>query len=151
MVKKNDSFFMYFSFFHSGLVIFKTSTAFSSSLLLEFITSFFMFQSLVQCNNATVKFFNFNISVRQSIIFPKSCLIPTHKTCQCMSAPKTSCNIDLLFRVKSRHPVFEISKNIIGSRAKNHLIFKGALMHDLQSCNCGLAGGGGKKGLGYPF
>jgi len=42
--------------------------------------------------------------------------------------------------------VLEISKNIIGSRAENHLIFKGALTHDLQSCVGGLAGGDGQQG-----
>jgi hypothetical protein len=42
--------------------------------------------------------------------------------------------------------VLEILKNIIGSRAENHLIFKGALMHDCKSFVCAPAEGNAQQG-----
>jgi hypothetical protein len=47
--------------------------------------------------------------------------------------------------------VLELSKNLIDSRAENHLIFKGALNHDSKIVLCAPAGGGGKKGLVCSF
>jgi hypothetical protein len=47
-------------------------------------------------------------------------------------------------------PPFEISKNIINSRAENHLIFKGAFKHDFESCCAPLRGASSKKELALP-
>jgi hypothetical protein len=48
-------------------------------------------------------------------------------------------------------PLLEISKNLIKSRAENHLIFKRALNHDSKIVLCAPAGGDVKKGLAFPL